>query len=153
MPRLPWKILWHAQSIDPLLPLLLRQCRTIPSAANELRWLRDHVQSSSHQTSADERLRKLCRDRSRGNPLQYILGDQPFGDLSILCQRHVLIPRSVLSLLSRRPTNLVLPIIGLRPKHGPPILRRASSTTILSSSRRLPMTLYAFSIFAQAQAA
>ncbi|CAI7629090.1 unnamed protein product [Penicillium glandicola] len=31
--------------------------------------------------------------RSRGYPLQYILGDQPFGDLEILCRRGVLIPR------------------------------------------------------------
>lgn len=37
----------------------------------------------------------MCRRRSQGVPLQYILGDQPFGDLEILCQRGVLIPRFV----------------------------------------------------------
>lgn len=36
----------------------------------------------------------MCHRRSRGYPLQYILGDQPFGDLEILCRRGVLIPRS-----------------------------------------------------------
>jgi len=39
----------------------------------------------------------MCLWRSRGFPLQYILGDQPFGDLEILCRRGVLIPRSDLS--------------------------------------------------------
>lgn len=28
-------------------------------------------------------------------PLQYILGNQPFGDLEILCRKGVLIPRLV----------------------------------------------------------
>jgi methylase of polypeptide subunit release factors len=37
----------------------------------------------------------MCQLRSRGYPLQYILGDQPFGDLEILCKKGVLIPRYV----------------------------------------------------------
>ncbi|KAI4223207.1 MAG: hypothetical protein L6R36_005608 [Xanthoria steineri] len=43
--------------------------------------------------SVKKQLRRLCLDRSKGTPLQYILGDQPFGDLSIVCRKHVLIPR------------------------------------------------------------
>ena len=39
-------------------------------------------------------LDKLVGRRARGEPLQYILGDQPFGDLEILCRRDVLIPRT-----------------------------------------------------------
>lgn len=35
----------------------------------------------------------LVKKRSRGVPLQYILGSQPFGDLDILCRKGVLIPR------------------------------------------------------------
>ncbi|KAJ5099146.1 hypothetical protein N7532_006147 [Penicillium argentinense] len=35
----------------------------------------------------------MCYRRSRGYPLQYILGDQPFGNLEILCRPGVLIPR------------------------------------------------------------
>lgn len=40
-----------------------------------------------------EELYRLCLERSRGKPLQYIIGDQPFGDLEILCRKGVLIPR------------------------------------------------------------
>lgn len=38
-------------------------------------------------------MRSMCLARSKGVPLQYILGDQPFGDLQILCRSGVLIPR------------------------------------------------------------
>ena len=41
MPRLLHSLLLRARNISPLLPLLLRPCRTLPSARNELRWLRD----------------------------------------------------------------------------------------------------------------
>lgn len=37
----------------------------------------------------------MVDERSRGKPLQYILGDQPFGNLEILCRKGVLIPRYV----------------------------------------------------------
>lgn len=39
------------------------------------------------------KLEALVRRRAAGEPLQYILGDQPFGDLEILCEPNVLIPR------------------------------------------------------------
>lgn len=99
MPRLPTHLLRHANVVHTLLPLLLRSCRTLPSALNELRWLREHLESSVPrsqltQRSFHNRLHNLCRQRSRGKPLQYILGDQPFGHLSILCRKGVLIPRS-----------------------------------------------------------
>ncbi|CAK7224423.1 hypothetical protein SCUCBS95973_005513 [Sporothrix curviconia] len=35
----------------------------------------------------------MCRRRGRGEPLQYVLGTQPFGSLDLLCRRGVLIPR------------------------------------------------------------
>ncbi|KAL4747638.1 hypothetical protein BDW72DRAFT_182084 [Aspergillus terricola var. indicus] len=38
-------------------------------------------------------LKSMCLARSRGVPLQYILGDQPFGELDIKCTKGVLIPR------------------------------------------------------------
>lgn len=41
------------------------------------------------------RLRRMVNERARGKPLQYILGDQPFGGLDILCRKGVLIPRYV----------------------------------------------------------
>ncbi|KAM7208768.1 S-adenosyl-L-methionine-dependent methyltransferase [Naviculisporaceae sp. PSN 640] len=111
MPRLPTTLINKAHLISPLVALLLRACRDIPSAQNELRWISEHVSriyrnnhnTSYHSTSSAEKtleyheklhLYRLCKSRSRGVPLQYILGTQPFGDLEIRCRRGVLIPRS-----------------------------------------------------------
>ena len=97
MPRLSPAYLNHALNENPLLPLLLRACRDLPPARNELRWLREHVKHSSRQprlsTNGIDRLKRLCISRSRGKPLQYILGSQPFGELDIKCRSGVLIPR------------------------------------------------------------
>ncbi|MCJ1322636.1 hypothetical protein MMC15_007985 [Xylographa vitiligo] len=99
MPRLPSSLLRHAYHINPLLPLLLRPCRDLSSAQNELRWLREHVSTSPNAITphasnpAPNLLHKLCLERARGKPLQYILGNQPFGNLDILCRPGVLIPR------------------------------------------------------------
>lgn len=97
MPRIPRSVLRRARSISPLLPLLLPTCRDINCARNELRWLGAHAieQSISSGTSWRALLRQLCVQRGRGKPLQYILGNQPFGDLEILCTKGVLIPRLV----------------------------------------------------------
>ncbi|OJJ96360.1 hypothetical protein ASPACDRAFT_17389, partial [Aspergillus aculeatus ATCC 16872] len=139
MPRLSTRTILQAYAQDALLPLLLRECRTIDSARSELRWLRQHaidltqqrkeqryqrLQQACKTGQASEEpqsfpntqphrkpthrhppenappkgwrrtLRTLCHARSRGTPLQYLLGDQPFGDLTILCQKGVLIPRN-----------------------------------------------------------
>jgi HemK-like putative methylase len=110
MPRLAPSLLHHARRKDTLLPLLLRECRDTRSAQNELKWLTEHaialqssprIQKAGHKfadVSSAPRwrtvLKKLVRRRARGEPLQYILGTQPFGDLEILCERGVLIPRS-----------------------------------------------------------
>ena len=106
MPRLPTSTLLKAQRESPFLPLLLRECRSLNLARNELRWLRarafaDNNTASKerdpgirHRSRCISRLRSMCRTRSRGMPLQYLLGDQPFGNVEILCERGVLIPRS-----------------------------------------------------------
>lgn len=101
MPRLSNTLLRHARHLHPLLPSLLRPCRDLNSARNELRWLVEHAISSSNDAETKharhgsrQRLRQLVRQRERGKPLQYILGSQPFGDLDILCRAGVLIPRS-----------------------------------------------------------
>jgi len=91
-------MLHDARKIDPLLPLVLQATRDLGSAKNELRWLKEFIRSSQQQrdsdlTNWDRRLRKACLDRARGKPLQYILGSEYFGDLEILCQKGVLIPR------------------------------------------------------------
>lgn len=102
MPRLPFSLLRQVHRENPLLVLLLQECRSIDSARNELRWLRECAlrdsQSPSRQNAWGRgwrtRLKSMCERRSKGFPLQYILGDQPFGDLEILCKRGVFIPRS-----------------------------------------------------------
>ncbi|MDI1492471.1 MAG: hypothetical protein OHK93_003685 [Ramalina farinacea] len=101
MPRLATSLLLKARNLNTLLPLLLRSCRDLGSAQNELRWFRDHAvaatakdPTNSHtQATWQSRLRRMCEERSRGKPLQYILGSQPFGTLDILCRLGVLIPR------------------------------------------------------------
>lgn len=111
MPRIPTSLLLKAYRENSLLPLLLKECRSLDSARNELRWLRERavrdVQEHSRQVTRTRqgwrtRLRAMCHKRSRGVPLQYILGDQPFGDLEILCRRGVLIPRCETALPQRR---------------------------------------------------
>lgn len=104
MPRLSTSLIIQAYRQDPLLPCLLKECRSLDSARNELRWLRDKAiqipGNANHKTTIASnwrhRLRVMCSQRARGKPLQYIIGDQPFGDLEILCRKGVLIPRSVL---------------------------------------------------------
>lgn len=103
MPRIPTSLLRRARRINQLLPLLLRTCRDLRSASNELRWLQEHavattsndLKSPPLNTSWGPYLHQLCVERARGKPLQYLLGNQPFGDLNILCRKGVLIPRSV----------------------------------------------------------
>ncbi|KAG9817706.1 modification methylase HemK, partial [Aureobasidium melanogenum] len=99
MPRLSPRILHQARKIDSLLPLVLQGTRDLASAKNELRWLKEHVteQQQSKQSlesyTVQQELRKLCVDRARGKPLQYIMGTEYFGDLEIACEPGVLIPR------------------------------------------------------------
>lgn len=110
MPRLPPSLIQQAIWIDPHLPKLLRECRDLPSAINELRWLKETIlynelgidastwslnnASVWHLTSsAGRKLESFVGRRGQGEPLQYILGTQPFGELEILCRRNVLIPR------------------------------------------------------------
>ncbi|KAG9231887.1 HemK family methyltransferase [Amylocarpus encephaloides] len=97
MPRLPHTLLLRAYRISPLLPLILQGTRTLRSAINELRWIREHVEERTPaglpESVVRRTLLKCCQRRSRGEPLQYILGTQPFGELDILCRPGVLIPR------------------------------------------------------------
>lgn len=106
MPRIPSRTILDAHRQDHLLPLLLQECRSLDLAKSELGWMRNRAvskaQSNPLRTETTKpklhqgwrsTLRSMCRARSRGQPLQYILGDQPFGDLDILCRKEVLIPR------------------------------------------------------------
>ncbi|KAI0851585.1 S-adenosyl-L-methionine-dependent methyltransferase [Daldinia vernicosa] len=108
MPRLSPPAIRRLHANTPLLAALLPTCKTLNSAHNELRWIREHVwsctlapqfQSIAEAKGNDEKsrnalLRRLCRLRGRGYPLQYILGTQPFGrHIDIKCRPGVLIPR------------------------------------------------------------
>jgi methylase of polypeptide subunit release factors len=102
MPRLPTLLLRHARAQEPLLVPLLRTCRDINSARNEFRWLKEYVEQDlikkglpAEGLVARQYLRKLCHERARGKPLQYILGTEYFGELELLCRPGVLIPRLV----------------------------------------------------------
>lgn len=100
MPRIPTALLRKARTIDPLLPNLLAPCRDLDTAQNELRWLREHVEkvAKARRAKGDmlakgALLRQLVDQRTRGKPLQYLLGTEFFGDLEIKCRPGVLIPR------------------------------------------------------------
>ncbi len=118
MPRLSNSLLRHARHTNPLLPLLLRTCRDLSSAQNELRWLREHVVTVTKacplRRTWQEHLHQLCIQRSRGKPLQYILGNQPFGDLDIICKPGVLIPRSIYDALNLTSMLIAHPVLRLK---------------------------------------
>jgi methylase of polypeptide subunit release factors len=98
MPRIPPTLLRHARCLDRLLPSLLPVCRDLSSAQNELRWLGEHAaELASKQGFGKEKslLQGFVHRRARGEPLQYILGTEFFGELEIKCRPGVLIPRLV----------------------------------------------------------
>lgn len=93
MPRLQPQILRRARRIAPELAKLLPACKSLQSAQNELRWLREHVEATTQPARRHYRLVQLCHQRGRGVPLQYLLGTQPFAGLDIKCRPGTLIPR------------------------------------------------------------
>ncbi|KAJ8608996.1 hypothetical protein MRB53_039355 [Persea americana] len=96
MPRITPALIRQVNKLDSLLARLLPICRGLNSAQNELRWLREHVAEIQHQSSKhDQRslLSQLVLQRARGEPLQYIIGNEYFGDLNLRCRPGVLIPR------------------------------------------------------------
>lgn len=99
MPRLAHRLLRAAAEEHPLLPLLLRPCRDLPSARRELQWLTEHAIKPPNSKGMRKRkewwplLLKYCQDRGQGKPLQYILGSEWFGPIELKCQPGVLIPR------------------------------------------------------------
>jgi hypothetical protein len=102
MPRIPTSLLRQAHTIDPFLPSLLVPCRDLHAAQNELRWLREYVErvAKARQARGDilskgALLRQMIKQRVMGRPLQYIMGNEYFGDLEIRCSPGVLIPRWV----------------------------------------------------------
>lgn len=83
--RVSPKTIRQARSINRYLPLLLRPNKTIESAQRELSWIKSELPVANWHNA-------IIR-RSHYEPLQYILGTQPFGELDIICKPGVLIPR------------------------------------------------------------
>ncbi|CAR25004.1 S-adenosylmethionine-dependent methyltransferase [Lachancea thermotolerans CBS 6340] len=111
MVRIKPSVLKKACQINPLLPLLLPECRTIEAAQQELRWIQNEV-------SDKKRVRQCCMLRARHYPLQYLLGSQPFGPLDVTCQPGVLIPRWeteewTVSLAEKLPRDMAFDIMDL----------------------------------------
>ncbi|KAL2760817.1 hypothetical protein ACRALDRAFT_2024719 [Sodiomyces alcalophilus JCM 7366] len=99
MPRILPSLFRQARSISPHLGTLLPATRGLPSAINELRWIREHVHLTAAGDNAspaarEKRVAALCARRGRGVPLQYVLGTQPFGPLDLRCRPGVLVPRA-----------------------------------------------------------
>ncbi|KAM3080889.1 hypothetical protein ACMFMG_004850 [Clarireedia jacksonii] len=111
MPRLSNALRLRAHNISPLLAPILRETRDLPSALNELRWLREHVNETWKPTSdvrkKSKRILQLCQWRAWGVPLQYLLGTQPFGTLEIKCRSGVLIPRPETEAYTTHLANIV----------------------------------------------
>ena len=79
---------------DSLLSQLRPIVGDLQSAQNELRWLREESQKrASEPEQQHSLLEQYVSRRSRGEPLQYILGSTYFGDLQLNCRSGVFIPR------------------------------------------------------------
>ncbi|XPS69780.1 hypothetical protein M3J09_002036 [Ascochyta lentis] len=137
MPRLETSLIRAGRTEHPYLPLLLQTCRNLPTARDELRQLREYA-ASQHSVAQekvsgakqrncckDQRrphrrlfadlsapeppyLLELCRQRALGRPLAYIRGYQPFGNLEILCEKQVLIPRQTTANYTLRIAELII---------------------------------------------
>lgn len=135
MPRIPYATLLRAQKISPFLPPVLRATRDLPSAIRELRWLVEHLQErnkgkSLSSSQEKKQLLKLCKRREKSEPLQYILGSQPFGPLDIICRWGVLIPRYV----PHTPIGRKLTATGQRQSQLLSMPKQSSSTSICTRS-------------------
>lgn len=85
MPRISPTALRTATKTLSLLARLLRGLRDLPQATRELQWIKNELPPSQWKSAVVR--------RSRNEPLQYILGSQPFGVLNIKCRPGALIPR------------------------------------------------------------
>lgn len=104
MPRInPKDILRARSSANKALLPLLPVCRDLRSARNEIKWMTEHAIDISRRLQGGEAihhshiLSNYISRRTQGEPLQYILGSECFGELEIKCRPGVLIPRLAIS--------------------------------------------------------
>ncbi|CZT20019.1 uncharacterized protein RCC_05876 [Ramularia collo-cygni] len=100
MPRInPKDILRARSSANKALLSLLPVCRDLRSARNEVKWMTEHALDIARRLDGAEPvqhahiLSNYVQRRAGGEPLQYILGSEYFGELEIKCRPGVLIPR------------------------------------------------------------
>ena len=110
MPRIAPVAIRSALRVNRHVPRLLPECQDVRSAQNEIRWMKESILEQnlgndqtqwdfaqdaiwSEKNYAGKQLKRYVDRRARGEPLQYILGTQPFGQLDIRCKPQVLIPR------------------------------------------------------------
>ncbi|KZT71016.1 S-adenosyl-L-methionine-dependent methyltransferase [Daedalea quercina L-15889] len=72
---------------------LLKQLIGAQEARNEIRWMQEALTQPVAPFADSTDLKTMLRRRLNGEPLQYILGNQPFGPLNLLTRPPVLIPR------------------------------------------------------------
>ncbi|OCB89374.1 S-adenosyl-L-methionine-dependent methyltransferase [Sanghuangporus baumii] len=75
-----------SHSVPMMLFARLSKALGASSARHEFKWMKDHALDPSA-------LQGMVQRRLNGEPLQYILGTQPFGPLELKVRRPVLIPR------------------------------------------------------------
>lgn len=99
MPRIrPKDILRAKSAANKSLLSLLPICRDLSSARKEVKWMTEHALTISQRLQGgtvhySRFLSDYVHRRARGEPLQYILGSEWFGELEIKCRPGVLIPR------------------------------------------------------------
>ncbi|KAL8400595.1 hypothetical protein RB594_000845 [Gaeumannomyces avenae] len=155
MPRLRPSLLRAAHRLSPHAAVLLPVCRSIPSALSELRWIREHADTlpqcllprgehrrwwRAYGDRREELTARLCRRRGRGEPLQYILGTQPFGELEIKCRPGVLIPRPETEAYTVHLADLIRGR-RLHALSSHPALQPAAPATANSPSTRRPLRI------------
>ncbi|KAG8907945.1 hypothetical protein FRB99_001453 [Tulasnella sp. 403] len=63
------------------------------SASQELSWIRQAAVEQYPPPQVDDAITEMAKKRASGMPLAYVIGDQPFGTLTIKCRPPTLIPR------------------------------------------------------------
>lgn len=88
--RITPRTIRKAARMSPNILRLLPAARSLNEAKTELRWIQ-----ADHPDPTPKKIAQACYERGRfSTPLQYVIGNQPFGSLHIDCRKNVLIPRS-----------------------------------------------------------
>ncbi|WWC60324.1 uncharacterized protein I303_102895 [Kwoniella dejecticola CBS 10117] len=111
----------QAQSDSDHVATLLQNDELTPEDAfNEIRWITQEVREKAKRLIAKGKMPEIEEDsisemvarRSKGEPLQYILGTTDFGPLTIQCRRPVLIPRPETAFLTDRLASYISSLVS-----------------------------------------